>query len=275
MESEISEGNTAKSNGNISIGFKFLQDLLSPISASAEQAKEKTIATKTARRYTLGGLHMSLIDELNERKQLIKNFNPGLAERDEHYVEMNVLLKSIDFYSIIEALKVTAPLISQLLQSFGEKINSQIFTKNIRTDVGKYEQLITKVLSELESDYLKSGQLEMLMLDPKSGRQLGIVDIDVSDMEPLSVKAKLSDGEFKVIGRISRCVNDKENMSLVQRSVLSSAIKIIEKLAAVGRGSGVEKYREEMDKASKVIQKVCQLSLPGPAVRIMAMSICI
>ena len=48
MESEVSEGNTEKNKGNLSLGFKFLQDLLSPISASAEQQKEKTIATKTA-----------------------------------------------------------------------------------------------------------------------------------------------------------------------------------------------------------------------------------
>lgn len=143
----------------------------------------------------------------------------------------------------------------------------------MKADLVKYEQLITKVLAELENDYLKSGQLEMIMVDPQTGRQLGVVDIDVNDMEPLSVKAKLTDGKFKVIGRISRHVNDTESISLVQRTVLSSALQIIEKLVAAS--SGIEKYREGMSSARLVAQQVCQLSLPGPAVRIMAMSICI
>jgi hypothetical protein len=273
MESEVSEGSTAKNKGNLSLGFKFLQDLLSPISASAEQQKEKTVATKTARRYTLGGLHMSLIDALNENGHLARPPNLESVSSYEHYVEMNVILKPIDFYSIIEALKVAAPLISQLLQNFGDKFNAQVFTKNMKADLVKYEQLITKVLAELESDYLKSGQLEMIMVDPQTGRQLGVVDIDVNDMEPLSVKAKLTDGKFKVIGRISRHVDGTESISLVQRTVLSSALQIIEKLVAAS--SGIEKYRAGMSAARLVAQQVCQLSLPGPAVRVMAMSICI
>ena len=273
MESEVSEGKTSKHKGSLSLGFKFLQDLLSPISVSAEQQKEKTIATKTARRYTLGGLHMALIDALNESEHLAKLTDFESVSSHEHYVEIDVILKPIDFYSIIEALKVAAPLISQLLQNFGDKFNPQFFTKSMKADLAKYEQLITKVLAELENDYLKSGQLEMIMVDPKTGSQLGVVDIDVNDMEPLSVKAKLTDGKFKVIGRISRHVNDTESISLVQRTVLSSALQIIEKFVAIS--SGIEKYREGMGAARIVAQQVCQLSMPGPAIRVMAMSICI
>lgn len=273
LESEVSEGNTAKNKGNLSLGFKFLQDLLAPISASAEQEKEKTIATKTARRYTLGGLHMSLIDALNENGHLSKSLNVELMNDHENYVEMNVILKPIDFYSIIEALKVATPLISQVLQNFGDKFNAHVFTKNMKNDLAKYEQLVTKILSELENDYLKSGQLEMIMVDPESNRQLGVVDIDVNDMEPLAVKAKLTDGRFKVIGRISRHVDGSESISLVQRTVLSSALGIIEKLVAAS--SGIDKYREGMGAARVIAQQVCQLTLPGPAVRVMAMSVCI
>lgn len=273
MESEISEGSTSKNKGNLSLGFKFLQDLLSPISASAEQQKEKTIATTTARRYTLGGLHMSLIDALNESEHLSREVDIKAVASHEHFVELNVVLKPIDFYSIIEALKVATPLISQVLQNFGDKFNAQIFTKNMKTDLAKYELLLTKVLTELEGDYLKSGQLEMIMVSPESGHQLGVVDIDVSDLEPLSVKAKLTDGRFKVIGRISRHVGESESISLVQRTVLSSVIEILEKLATVG--SSIERYREGMTAAKGIAQQICQLSLPGPAVRVMAMSICI
>lgn len=273
MESETSEGNTAKNKGNLNLGFKFLQDLLSPISASAEQEKEKTTTTKTARRYTLGGLHMSLIDELNENGHLKRLPDIESINSHEHYVEMNVILRPIDFYSIIETLKAATPLISQVLQNFGDKFNAQVFTKSVKSELAKYEQLITKILSELESDYLKSGQLEMIMIDPTTSRQLGVVDIDVSDMEALAVKAKLTDGRFKVIGRISRHVDSTESISLVQRTVLSSALVILEKLVATS--SGIDKYRSGMGAARDLAQQVCQLNLPGPAVRIMAMSVCI
>lgn len=273
LESEVSEGDTKKNKGNLSLGFKYLQDLLLPISASAEQEIEKSIATKTARRYTLGGLHMSLIDALNENGHLSRSLDIGSISSHENYVEMNVVLKPIDFYSIIEALKVATPLISQVLQNFGDKFNAHVFTKNMKADLAKYEQLVSKILSELENDYLKSGQLEMIMLDPVSSRQLGVVDIDVNDMEPLAVKAKLTDGQFKVIGRISRHVSGTENISLVQRTVLSSALGIIEKLVAAS--SGIDKYREGMGAARIIAQQVCQLTLPGPAVRVMAMSVCI
>jgi hypothetical protein len=273
MESETSEGSTAKNKGNLGLGFKFLQELVSPISASVEQQKEKTVATKTARRYTLGGLHMTLIDALNESGHLTRDLDIREIVSHEHFVELNVVLKPIDFYSIIEALKVASPLISQVLQNFGEKINPQIFTKNMKTELGKYESLIKKVLTELEDDYMKSGQLEMIMIDPKTRRQLGVVDIDVSDMEPLSVKAKLTDGRFKVIGRVSRHVDESESISLVQRTVLSSAIEIVERVA--GASSAIDSYREGMSVARHIAQQVCQLTLPGPAVRVMAMSICI
>ncbi|MYM81553.1 hypothetical protein GTP44_06235 [Duganella sp. FT50W] len=273
MESEVSEGNISKNKGNLNIGFKFLNDLISPLSASAEQHKEITLATKTARRYTLGGLHMSLIDALKDSEHLVELTELESSDSHKHYVEMDVILRPIDFYSIIEALKVASPLISQVLQNFGEKINAHVFNKGMKTDLVKYESLIAKVLSELESDYLKSGQLEMIMIDPVTKMQLGVVDIDVNDMEPLAVKAKLTDGRFKVIGRISRYVEEGESISLVQRTVLSSALDILEKL--VGLGTGIDQYREGMGAAKVVAQQVCQLSMPGPAIRIMAMSVCI
>lgn len=273
LESEISEGTIAKNKGNLNLGFKFLQDLISPISASAEQEKQKSVSTKTARRYTLGGLHMALIDALNENGHLSQLGNISAGSSHEHYIEINAVLKPIDFYSIIEALKVASPLITQLLQNFGDKFNAQVFTKATKAELTKYEQLIARVLSELESDYLKSGQLEMIMIDPATNRQIGVVDIDVSDMEPLSIKAKLTDGRFKVIGRISRHVGENESISLVQRTVLSSILAILEKLVAVS--SGIEKYRTSMGTVKVLAQQVCQLNLPGPAVRVMAMSVCI
>lgn len=273
MDSEVSEQKSTKNVGNLSIGFKFLQDLLSPISASAEQQKDSSVATKTARRYTLGGLHMALIDALDQDDRIKKYGSMPLDGSSEHYVEIDAILRPVDFYSIIESLKISSPIIFQFLINFGDKINPQVFTSKFRSEIGKYEILFSKILSDLESDYLKSGQLEMVMIDPRNGNQFGVVDVDVSELNALSVKAKLTDGRFKIFGRVSRLVNVDESISLVQRTALSGAIEIVEKLASIG-GQG-DKYREGMLTARNVTQQICQLSLQGPAVRVVAMSICI
>lgn len=275
MEAEISKSQTTKNKGNLSVGLKFLSELISPISLSGEHSGEKSETSKTARRYTMGGLHMSLIDALIEQKYISKD--PDIAKipvRDK-FVELDVILKPIDFYSIIEAIKVSAPLIVQLLQNFGDKFNSQIFNKNFKADLVKYESLIARVLNDLEGDYLKSGQLEMIMINPETHRQIGVLDVDVNDLDALSVKAKLTDGRFRVIGRVSRHVPSGESISLVQRTVLSSVLSILERFMEATDVDGVEKYKRTMGAARSFAQQICQLSLPGPALRVMAMSICI
>jgi hypothetical protein len=185
----------------------------------------------------------------------------------------DVVLKPIDFFNIIEAAKVSAPLIAQLLQNFGPKFNAKLFDGKLKQDIPKYEQLISSVLAELEGDYLKSGQLEMVMMAPDTGRQIGVVDVDLSDLDALSVKAKLTDGRFKVIGRVYRHVESNDRISIVQRTIISSVLAILEKL--VGDGEAGASYRTQMGIAKSVVERVCQFYIEGPAVRVMAMSICI
>lgn len=40
MESEVSEGSTAKNKGNLGLGFKFLQDLLSPVQLNQYEGQQ-------------------------------------------------------------------------------------------------------------------------------------------------------------------------------------------------------------------------------------------
>jgi hypothetical protein len=56
----------------------------------------------------------------------------------------------------------------------------------------------------------------MIMVHPEyPDRQLGIVDIDVSDSDPASVKARLTDGKFHVIGKVTKYVDQGQTLSLV------------------------------------------------------------
>ncbi|MDM8359769.1 DUF6414 family protein [Pandoraea communis] len=273
METETSQSRVSK--GNLSVGFKFLSELISPVSLSGERGGEKSETSKTARRYTMGGLHMSLIDTLIEKEYISRNFDVERVPDRDKFVELDVVLRPIDFYSIIEAIKISAPLIIQVLQNFGDKFNAQFFNKNLKADLLKYEALISKVLVDLERDYLKSGQLEMIMIHPETGRQIGVLDVDVNDSDALSVKAKLTDGRFRVIGRVSKHVASDESISLVQRTILSSVLSIVEKFMGAADVDGVKKYKQGMSTARDFAQQICQLSLPGPALRVMAMSICI
>lgn len=273
LESEVSEGETSKNKGTLSIGLKFLADLVSPISANAEQQKDKSYTTKTARRYTMGGLHMSLVDTLKETHEIYTPDPNNYQEIRGKFVEINAILRPIDFHSLVETLRIATPLIAQILQNFGEKFNQKIFNKNMKSEIAKYEELLKKIFLQLEEDYLKSGQLEMIMIDPTSGNQIGVVDIDVSEIEPVAVKAKLTDGQFRIIGRVSRSIPHGEEMSLVQRTVLSSILQIIEKIASIG--GSIAQYHSGMDSAKTLATQFCQMSLPGPAIRVVAMSVCI
>ena len=217
---------------------------------------------------------MSLIDSLHEKNLIDQNFNINQPNTNTSFVELDVVLKPVDFYSILEALKISAPLICQVLKNFGSKINQNLFSsKDFKDNIQKYEELTSNILSELESDYLKSGQLEMIMSCAKTKKQIGILDIDVTDADALSIKSKLTDGKFRVIGRISRQIGNNENMSLVQRTILSSLIDIVGKVVNITEGGS--EYNKGIFLARNIAQQVCQLNLPGPAVRVMAMSVCI
>ncbi|WP_316976187.1 DUF6414 family protein [Shumkonia mesophila] len=273
LETEVSHEKSVKGKGTVSLGLKFLQDLISPLSFSAEGERGVSISEKTARRYTLGGLHMTLVDALNEAGHIGRETDIAVAPNRDQFIELDAVLRPIDFFSIIEAAKVSSPLIAQLLQTFGTKFNAQIFNNKVMQEIPKYEKLVSNVLSELEGDYLRSGQLEMVMIDPDTARQIGVVDVDLSDLDALSVKAKLTDGRFRVIGRVYRHVGTGDRISIVQRTIISSILNIIEKL--VGDGEDGVNYRAQMRTAKSAVEKVCQFYIDGPAIRVMAMSICI
>lgn len=273
LETEVSQEKTTKGKGSVSLGLKFLQDLVSPLSLSTEGERGISISEKTARRYTLGGLHMTLIDALNEAGHIERNVNLDAPSNRDQFIELDVVLKPIDFFSIIEAAKISSPLIAQILGNFGKRLNPNTFNDKLMKEIPTYERLISNVLSELESDYLKSGQLQMVMVDANNNEQVGVVDIDLTDLDAHSVKAKLTDGHFKVIGRVYRHVGADEHISIVQRTIISSVLNIIDRL--VGEDESGSNYRNQMQIAKSIVERACQLYIPGPAIRLMAMSICI
>ncbi len=263
---------TNKAKG--SLGFKFLQDLISPFSLNAEHENINKEYSKTARIYTLGGLHMSVIDELEKEKYLENISLNSEFPNANSFVKLNVILKPVDYYQIIDVLKLVKPLIVQLIDDFGTQINPNWFNKNTKKEIPKYENLLESIIQSLENDYLNSKQLEMLMIDPNSKNIIGVVDIDLTNINPQEIKAKLNDGQFFVIGKISRVVKKEEKVSMFQRTLLSKIVNLIEDLVSVNNNiKEINNYKKFLQDIQPIIEKFIQLNLKGPAIRVMAMSI--
>lgn len=274
LESEVTENNGSEKKGKGSLGFKFLQDLISPVSIEGEINSTKNISTRFARIYTLGGLHMSVIEELEKKDQLKSvTFSP-LNIPENTFVSLDVVLKPVDFYQLLEVVELAKPLIIQVLQDFGVKLFPNFITQKNSKEIPKYDKLFETVINSLKDDYLKSKQLEMLMLCPETGETIGIVDIDLSDIEPQEIKAKLNDGQFHIIGKVSRYIEEGQSMSMVQRTALSKIVELVSQAMSIDTNpENFNAYKESLIGLTPVIEKFVKINLSGPAVRVIAMSV--
>ncbi|MCX9457843.1 hypothetical protein IG604_19150, partial [Vibrio cholerae] len=237
LEEEVTETERHSKKSSASLGLSFLKEIISPAKLSYDSNNDSSISLKSARSYTLGGLHMSVIDTLREHDLLSNVELSPLLIPEGNFVGLNVILKPVDFYQILEVIKLLKPLVFQLISDFGSKLNGQFFNKTLMKEIPKYEKLIESLISSLENDYLTSNQLEMLMLDPSDNSIIGIVDIDLTGINHQEIKAKLNDGEFYVIGKVSRHIEDGETMSMLQRSMLSKIMELLSKLVSLAEGT--------------------------------------
>src|SRR5258708_35243142 len=70
LEIESTEKTESNKSGSISLGIPFLKSLLSPFTIAGESKKGTVEENKYARRYTVGGLHMAVLDELRNKKMI-------------------------------------------------------------------------------------------------------------------------------------------------------------------------------------------------------------
>lgn len=268
-ESEEKINKSANSKANAQIGISFLQGLLGKAELGIEGGSANANEVKTVKRYTLGGLHMTVVDELQELKEIQEG--SGTKFETGQYVKVKAVLQPIDIFQLVETLQTSTPLIIQILKHFGIKFGIQ---KKSLEEFLKYEKPIMQIIETIEQDYLKSKQLEMLLCHPKTGIEFGVVDLDVTDYDPKEIKAKLTDGEFTVIGKVTKRVEEGNSLSLVQRTFLSYVMNALDKLMAVSNNmDSFENYRNSIDSARPMVEKFCRLSIDGPAYRMVAMSV--
>ena len=134
--------------------------------------------------------------------------------------------------------------------------------------------MIEALLKSLEQDYLKSRQLEMIMISAKTKKAIGVLDIPLDDYDPVEMKSKLNDGQFHIVGKITRYIDENSKLSLVQRTSFSQIISLFEKFVSIStEKDAVTNFRQSLEGIEAIADKFIKLSLPGPAVRLLALSV--
>ncbi len=149
--------------------------------------------------------------------------------------------------------------------------------QRVLKDSQGYMTALESVLKQLEDDYRRSKQLEMVMW-PATGerRPHGVVDLDLGDYEPEELRAKLSGSTFRIVGKLTRVVRAGASIDLLEKSALYSATSLINRaVEAASETDSLRQYREDLLKAKEVVEKFGLLEVRGPAVRVSAMSVCI
>ena len=83
-------------------------------------------------------------------------------------------------------------------------------------------------------------------------------------------------GTFTIIGKVTNTVGGGQHIQLLQKSVLSSALSLLNSLVALqGETDSLTRYMGSMALARSYVTRLGLLEVPGPAVRVAAMSVCI
>jgi hypothetical protein len=106
-ESEEKFSSSSNSQANAKIGISFLQGLLGKAELGVEGKSTSANEVTTVKRYTLGGLHMTVVDELEERKD-IKDFSSADINKGQ-YIKTKAILQPVDIFQLVETLQTSAP----------------------------------------------------------------------------------------------------------------------------------------------------------------------
>ena len=311
LESETNDTTQTERSRGGKAGFNFLERLIS-IGLEAGSKQSSTTGNRSARRYTVGGLHMSLIDELHNR-EMLHAIDPESLETDldgTSYVEMLAELRPVDFYALIDTLRMAIPIVEKVLTSIVKPLydqgrgsqdpnprlssrkkgslsnhaqKRQVQQQNLdkfQLALGETENYATALqglLEHLENDYRRSKQIEMVMWSAgHTPRPYGVVDLDLADYEPEELRAKLSGGTYHVVGKVTRNVRTGQSINLLQKSVLFSAMSLLNRVVEVqGETDALRQYRQGLSLAKPMLERFGLLEVPGPALRVAAMSVCI
>lgn len=258
------------------------------INAKYESQSNSNYAFNTIKTLTLGAIHMKSLDKLKE-DNLIEDLQIN-QECESHipFKKIRANIKPVDFFELIQLLKAITPQLKPLF-NIGNAQNQANIKRpaNNKTNVNNFNdfvELFDNVITELEKNYLESNLLEMLMY--QEGQCIGVVDIDLQGYEANQVKAQLNDGDFIIIGKITKTVYGGEELNLLQRSLINPLLTLLEKITFISNSIQKEKqnfvsensfhqFLNVKETIMQLISLLLDIVVKGPAVRFRAMSICI
>jgi len=255
---------------------------------------QKATAEEVVLRATLHGKHMELLERLR-KDNMLHSFEASqldkVGDQPPPYVEVEVVLKPVDFHRLLELAKAIGEFVSDIPMEF-LNILWRVAAKSSARDGGpkvakvkEYGKACAKIADFLLQDYLQSGQLEMVMYDPKAPeRAVGLASLDLSERSASQLRAKLSGGRFRIVGKVAQQAHAGDSISLLQNTMLSAIVAKLDQIARLADGMPLEpgsqtqgrtSLSEALQKYKPQVEKVMLLSIPGPAVRILVMSVCL
>lgn len=198
LESTDTSTTEAKKALAVKAGLPFLAEF---IGLSGSMSNSTVQEQQAARKFTVGGLHMNVLDALHEKNMVttITEATDDQLDRSailDKYVHVQAILRPSDYYALLTLIGTLGPLLVPLATEYGEALAERSNMTNrpwadIQSDIERHSDAALETVQKLDADYLTSGQLEMVMWSSASQR-LGIVDLDVDGHNPKALKAKLS-----------------------------------------------------------------------------------
>ncbi len=106
------------------------------------------------------------------------------------------------------------------------------------------------------------------------------MSLDVTDDDPDKLRAKLGGGEYHVSGKGVRGIPNGENLNLLESSVIPKGIDLVQRILSILETTSqhedgqVENVRAAINVSKPSVSTPMRHQIPGPAIRVAAMSIC-
>ncbi len=292
----ISESNNDQSTKTVSgsggIGASGILEWLAKAEGSLEGKLDlqntNSYSKNTSKYLTLGALHMKVLKKLQEEKLILNfdDFNKDLKQSP--YIGIKADLQPVDFFELLQILKMLTPQLKYITAFLNKNSSSQQTKKQspaqnqLNNDL---IEIIKNLISELETNYLESNLLEMLM--SIDGKCIGVIDLDLENHQPNKIKSQLNDGNFIIIGKITKIINENQTINLLQRNVITPLLSLVERISLLIEAINSSKEDYEIsdskiseilafkDRTYSIISSLLDIFIEGPAMRVRAMSICI
>lgn len=292
----ISESNNDQSTKTVSgsggIGASGILEWLAKAEGSLEGKLDlqntNSYSKNTSKYLTLGALHMKVLKKLQEEKLILNfdDFNKDLKQSP--YIGIKADLQPVDFFELLQILKMLTPQLKYITAFLNKNSSSQQTKKQspVQNQLNNdLIEIIKNLISELETNYLESNLLEMLM--SIDGKCIGVIDLDLENHQPNKIKSQLNDGNFIIIGKITKIINENQTINLLQRNVITPLLSLVERISLLIEAINSSKEDYEIsdskiseilafkDRTYSIISSLLDIFIEGPAMRVRAMSICI